>query len=162
MQTGDITRLFREKGLKATPQRIAVYKFLAENHIHPDVETVYKNVVEDNPSFSKTTVYNCLKDLSDCGLLIPVKIDADKIRYDANISLINYLCNYRLSNVLSQSGNGALPENQTFRRINKNASIIQPAINYINDNYTSPVKLQTLASMCDVSASHCMPPGYAG
>lgn len=85
LQTGDITRLFREKGLKATPQRIAVYKFLAENHIHPDVETVYKNVVEDNPSFSKTTVYNCLKDLSDCGLLIPVKIDADKIRYDANI-----------------------------------------------------------------------------
>lgn len=84
MQTGDITRLFREKGLKATPQRIAVYKFLAENHIHPDVETVYKNVVEDNPSFSKTTVYNCLKDLSDCGLLIPVKIDADKIRYDLN------------------------------------------------------------------------------
>lgn len=78
-----------------------------------------------------------------------------KADLDANISLINYLCNYRLSNVLSQSGNGALPENQTFRRINKNASIIQPAINYINDNYTSPVKLQTLASMCDVSASYC-------
>ena len=77
-----------------------------------------------------------------------------KADLDANISLINYLCNYRLSNVLSQSGNGALPENQTFRRINKNASIIQPAINYINDNYTSPVKLQTLASMCDVSASY--------
>lgn len=77
-----------------------------------------------------------------------------KADLDANISLINYLCNYRLSNVLSQSGNGALPENQTFRRINKNASIIQPAINYINENYTSPVKLQTLASMCDVSASY--------
>ena len=77
-----------------------------------------------------------------------------KADLDANISLINYLCNNRLSNVLSQSGNGALPENQTFRRINKNASIIQPAINYINDNYTSPVKLQTLASMCDVSASY--------
>lgn len=84
MQTKEITELFRSKGLKATPQRIAVYNFLCENHTHPDVETVYKNVIEDNPSFSKTTVYNCLEALTKCGLLIPVKIDADKIRYDAD------------------------------------------------------------------------------
>ncbi|MCM1285785.1 MAG: transcriptional repressor [Acetobacter sp.] len=86
MQTEEITRLFRDKGLKATPQRIAVYRFLYENRIHPDVETVYQQMIKGNPSFSKTTVYNCLKDLSACGLLIPVKIDADKIRYDADTS----------------------------------------------------------------------------
>lgn len=85
MQTREITDLFHKKGLKITPQRIAVYKFLAENPIHPDVETVYNQVVADNPSFSKTTVYNCLQVLSACGLLIPVKIDADKIRYDADV-----------------------------------------------------------------------------
>lgn len=84
MQTKDITELFRSKGLKATPQRIAVYNFLCENPIHPDVETVYNKVIEDNPSFSKTTVYNCLEALTKCGLLIPVKIDADRIRYDAD------------------------------------------------------------------------------
>lgn len=84
MHTKEITELFRSKGLKATPQRIAVYKFLCENHIHPDVDTVYKRVSEDNPSFSKTTVYNCLEALTDCGLLRPVKIDAGKIRYDAD------------------------------------------------------------------------------
>lgn len=84
LQTREITDLFHKKGLKVTPQRIAVYKFLAENQVHPDVETVYNNVVKDNPSFSKTTVYNCLQALSSCGLLIPVKIDADKIRYDAD------------------------------------------------------------------------------
>lgn len=86
MQTTEITKLFREKGLKATPQRIAVYSFLRDNPIHPDVETVYKKVVEENPSFSKTTVYNCLEALTDKGLLIPVKIDAEKIRYDADIT----------------------------------------------------------------------------
>ena len=84
MHTNEIAELFRSKGLKATPQRIAVYKFLCENPVHPDVETVYKKVVEDNPSFSKTTVYNCLDALTDSGLLTPVKIDADKIRYDAD------------------------------------------------------------------------------
>lgn len=86
LNTREIVMLFRQKGLKATPQRIAVYKFLNENRIHPDVETVYNQVVQDNPSFSKTTVYNCLKDLSASGLLIPVMIDNDKIRYDADTS----------------------------------------------------------------------------
>lgn len=84
MQTKEITALFREKGLKATPQRVAVYRFLLENPIHPDVETVYKEVVRENPSFSKTTVYNCLEALTGRGLLIPVKIDSDRIRYDAD------------------------------------------------------------------------------
>lgn len=86
LTTREIVELFRQKGLKATPQRVAVYKFLDENRIHPDVETVYCQVVKDNPSFSKTTVYNCLKDLSANGLLIPVMIDNDKIRYDADTS----------------------------------------------------------------------------
>lgn len=86
MNTTEIAELFKQKGIKATPQRIAVYNFLVENPIHPDVETVYSSVVKDNPSFSKTTVYNCLQVLADCGLLIPVKIDNEKIRYDADTS----------------------------------------------------------------------------
>ena len=81
-----ITELFKSKGIKATAQRIAVYKFLCDNRIHPDVDTVYKNVVEQNPSFSKTTVYNCLQTLQQYGLIIPVKIDFEKIRYDADTS----------------------------------------------------------------------------
>ncbi len=86
MDTREIIDLFKEKGLKATPQRIAVYNFLVENPVHPDVETVYQSMIMDNPSFSKTTVYNCLQALTDCGLLIPVKIDNEKIRYDADTS----------------------------------------------------------------------------
>lgn len=84
MNVNKITELFKQRGLKATPQRIAVYNFLAENHIHPDVDTVYRAISGDNPSLSKTTVYNCLEALSACGLIIPVKIDNDKIRYDAD------------------------------------------------------------------------------
>ncbi len=86
MDTREIVNLFKQKGIKATPQRTAVYKFLVENRIHPDVETVYNSVVKEHPSFSKTTVYNCLQALTDCGLLIPVKIDNEKIRYDADTS----------------------------------------------------------------------------
>lgn len=84
MSNAEIKELFIQKGIKATRQRIAVYKFLAENPVHPDVETVYRQVIDENPSFSKTTVYNCLKDLSACGLLMPVMIDCERIRYDAD------------------------------------------------------------------------------
>lgn len=84
MNAKEIADIFKRNGIKATPQRIAVYKFLIENRIHPDVETVYNNVVKENPSFSKTTVYNCMQVLAECGLIIPVKIDNEKIRYDAD------------------------------------------------------------------------------
>ena len=86
MDTQQISEVFKSNGLKLTPQRIAVYKFLKENPIHPDALTVYEKMVESNPSFSKTTVYNCLQTLSDCGLINPVNIDKDKIRYDADTS----------------------------------------------------------------------------
>lgn len=86
MNTQQISEIFKSNGLKLTPQRIAVYKFLKENPIHPDALTVYKKMVESNPSFSKTTVYNCLQTLANCGLLVPVNIDNDKIRYDADTS----------------------------------------------------------------------------
>ena len=86
MDTQQISEVFKSNGLKLTPQRIAVYKFLKENPIHPDALTVYEKMVESNPSFSKTTVYNCLQALSDCGLINPVNIDKDKIRYDADMS----------------------------------------------------------------------------
>lgn len=86
MDTQQISEVFKSNGLKLTPQRIAVYKFLKENPIHPDALTVYEKMIESNPSFSKTTVYNCLQALSDCGLINPVNIDKDKIRYDADMS----------------------------------------------------------------------------
>lgn len=84
MQTKEIATLFKEKGIKATAQRIAVYKYLYENRTHPDVETVYNSLAKENPSFSKTTVYNCLQTLAKHGLIIPVVIESEKIRYDAN------------------------------------------------------------------------------
>ena len=71
-ETAEIVQIFKDRGFKATPQRIAVYKYLCEHRTHPDVESVYRAVLEDNPAFSKTTVYNALQALDACGLIIPV------------------------------------------------------------------------------------------
>lgn len=32
----------KEKGLKATPQRIAIYKYLEDSKDHPSAETIYR------------------------------------------------------------------------------------------------------------------------
>lgn len=53
----------------------------------------------------------------------------------------------------AESGN-ILPTTQTFKRINKNASIIQPALNYIKDNFNTTIKLSTISTLCDVSPSY--------
>ena len=60
MQKEQIISLFKEKNFRATPQRIAVYKYVYGHRTHPDAAQIYESVLKNNPSFSKTTVYNAL------------------------------------------------------------------------------------------------------
>ena len=93
MQSGEVLNeieiigLFRENNFRATPQRIAVYKYLYENRTHPDADEIYKSVISANPSFSKTTVYNSLQALEERGLIARVNIDGERAHYDADMSL---------------------------------------------------------------------------
>lgn len=79
----EITKLFKKHSFRATPQRIAIYKYLVENRTHPDADEIYKSVIKAHPSFSKTTVYNSLQALEDEGLITKINIDSARIRYDA-------------------------------------------------------------------------------
>ncbi|MGN0458120.1 MAG: Fur family transcriptional regulator [Eubacterium sp.] len=83
----EIVNIFKENSFRATPQRIAVYKYLCENPTHPDADEIYKSVIKMNPSFSKTTVYNSLQALEEQGLIIKINIDSDRVRYDAHKKL---------------------------------------------------------------------------
>lgn len=86
MDNEKILSVFREKKLRATPQRIAVYRFLCENRVHPSAGEVYDAVRQDNPSFSRTTVYNALSSLIGSGLVVPLLADESRVRYDADTS----------------------------------------------------------------------------
>lgn len=79
-----IAKCLSEHGLRVTPQRISVYRFLRENPIHPSADTVYRHIVKKYPSFSRTTVYNTLNALVESGLIITVKLDDKEQRYDGN------------------------------------------------------------------------------
>lgn len=83
----EITTIFKKHKFRATPQRIAVYKYLCENRTHPDADEIYRNVILLHPSFSKTTVYNTLQALENEKLIIKINIDDDRVRYDACTNL---------------------------------------------------------------------------
>ena len=59
----------KEKGLKATPQRIAIYKYLEDSKDHPSAETIYRTLRESHPTMSLATVYKTLDSLKKAGLL---------------------------------------------------------------------------------------------
>ncbi len=77
------SRLY-EKGIRPSPQRIAVWEYVRSNPIHPTADQVYCALSPDMPSLSKTTVYNSLKQLVEAGFLATVNIENDELRYDGN------------------------------------------------------------------------------
>jgi len=72
----------RQEGLKVTPQRIAVVKYLDGNTSHPSVEEIHREVSRDFPTISLATVYNTLDTLEQIGEVRAVTIDPTRKHYD--------------------------------------------------------------------------------
>lgn len=82
----NITTIFREKKLKLTPQRIAVYKYLQSTKEHPSAEVIYKALQPTYPTMSLATVYKALKTLVEVELIIELNVGEGNFRYDGNMS----------------------------------------------------------------------------
>lgn len=72
--------------LKATPQRMVVLEAINESKTHPTVESIYDNIIEDNPSISLATVYKTLEAFAQAGLISRVATTEGQMRYDSNLS----------------------------------------------------------------------------
>lgn len=81
-----IAELLKEKGLKVTPQRLAIYSALAGTKTHPSAETIHHMVVANNPSISLATVYKTLDSFTKAGLIQELHLSFDYSNYDADIS----------------------------------------------------------------------------
>lgn len=80
----NITAIFKEKKLKLTPQRIAVYKYLKSTEEHPSAETIYKALQPEYPTMSLATVYKALKTLVEVDLVQELNVGEGNFRYDGN------------------------------------------------------------------------------
>ena len=75
----------RSKGLKITPQRIAVYKALLETNEHPSAEMVFNKIRKNYPNISLDTVSRTLLTLSEIGFAFILEGSGDPKRFDANM-----------------------------------------------------------------------------
>lgn len=80
----NITSIFKEKKLKLTPQRLAVYNYLMGTKSHPSAETIYAGIQEQYPTMSLATVYKAVKTLASVGLIQEINVGEGNFRYDAN------------------------------------------------------------------------------
>ena len=82
---------FRKKGLKITPQRLAIFRILKDNKSHPSAEEIYQRVRKDYRTLSLATVYQTLETLEQIGGIRILRFDRRKTRYDPDLSPHHHL-----------------------------------------------------------------------
>lgn len=87
----NIAEKLKEHHLKVTPQRLAIFGYLAGTTSHPNVEMIYNNLKADYPSMSLATVYKTVASLKEANLVQELSMGEDSCRYDANISFHPHL-----------------------------------------------------------------------
>lgn len=91
-QLEQIIESLREKGLRITPQRVAVMNYLLNTEEHPNVEKIYKKIRQGYPMISLSTVYKTLDMLKEKGIVNGIQVQGE-IRYDAHIDEhVNLIC----------------------------------------------------------------------
>ena len=78
-------RKCRSKGLKVTPQRIAIYKALLQSTEHPSAEAVLRKIRKVHPHVSLDTVSRTLLTLNEIGEAFILEGSGDPKRFDANM-----------------------------------------------------------------------------
>jgi Fur family transcriptional regulator, peroxide stress response regulator len=72
-----------DKGLKVTPQRLAILEAVISLNNHPTADDIMAFIKVKNPNISLATVYKVLDAFVDKGLIKTVKTARDIKRYDA-------------------------------------------------------------------------------
>jgi Fe2+ or Zn2+ uptake regulation protein len=84
--TPPIDEVLRERGLKVTPQRLAVHRAVSQSVGHPDAEEIWASVRAELPSISLRTVYEVLHTLADLGEIREVDLATGSSRFDPTTS----------------------------------------------------------------------------
>ncbi len=75
----------RERGLRMTPQRIALVEAFADDPTHPTAQDLFERLRPKFPSMSFATVYNTLDALAQAGLSSTLRLsESGAARFDPN------------------------------------------------------------------------------
>ena len=79
-----IIKTFRNSGYRATPQRIAISKYILSSQQHPTAQKTYLEVKKEHPTVSLATIYTTIKILKDSGLIQELNMPQGQTRFDPN------------------------------------------------------------------------------
>jgi Fe2+ or Zn2+ uptake regulation protein len=80
-----LSRLFRSRGLRVTPQRECIFRALVGSDRHPTVESIYESVRAELPTISLKTVYQTVNDLASLGEVNVLDLGTGSNRVDPNV-----------------------------------------------------------------------------
>jgi Fur family peroxide stress response transcriptional regulator len=132
----DFVSTCREKGLKATHQRMEIFRELAGREDHPDAEAVYQSVRRRVPAISRDTVYRTLATLEEHGLICRAEALSGSTRFDANTQQHHhFIC----------TACGAIKD---FRSDALDALPIPPSIRSLGTIQTAQVQIRGVCKGC--------------
>jgi len=83
----------RNKGYKATPQRIAICRFVLHSRDHPTAQRIYDEVKKVHPTVSLATVYKTLQVLDELDLIQELDFPQSQARFDSYMKPhVNLIC----------------------------------------------------------------------
>jgi Fur family transcriptional regulator, peroxide stress response regulator len=83
----------RNKGYKATPQRIAICRIAIRSREHPSAQSIYDEVKKVHPTVSLATVYKTLQVLRELNLIQELSFPTGQARFDSYMKPhVNLVC----------------------------------------------------------------------
>ena len=87
----EIRNKLTEKGLKVTPQRLAILDAIYRIGGHPTAENIIEHIRQRNPNIASGTVYKVLDAFLEKDLIKRVTTDRDIMRYDGLLEKHHHL-----------------------------------------------------------------------
>ncbi len=82
MEIEKIREEIANKGLKVTPQRVAILEAIYSLNNHPTAENIADHIKESQPNIAIGTIYKVLDALVEHNIIKKVTTEAGKMRYD--------------------------------------------------------------------------------
>ncbi|HBG76892.1 MAG TPA: transcriptional repressor, partial [Clostridiales bacterium] len=76
----EIQKYLLKNHIKPSFPRLKVFEYLAANASHPTVDDIYRALVAEMPTLSKTTIYNTLDLFLRANVIRAVTIDGNELR----------------------------------------------------------------------------------
>jgi len=77
-----LVETLKTRGLRMTPQRLAILRALVMNPGHPSAESLYQGLASEYPLMSRATVYKTLAMLKQAGEVLELEFSGRDNRFD--------------------------------------------------------------------------------